>query len=136
MRIFDYIYYRVYHLYKYKWKDSTPGAYATSLVTLLETLNVVILPIFIYQLISNDKIEHSKIYYLIAFFVIFIFNLYRYNKIMDYKLLADKWVNEDKDKHRKRGVLTIVFIVISLVIFLGLAIILGGINRGIMEPIF
>ena len=60
LRIFDYIYYRVFHIYKTKWKDSTPGAYATSLVTLLQSILVVIIPKFLYSAIRSTKVNLIK----------------------------------------------------------------------------
>ena len=136
MIIFDYIYYRVYYTYKNKWKDSTPGAYATSLVTLLELLYILMLPQFIYELITNNKIGFNKIYIVGAFGLIFFYNLYRYQKKFKFKVLSEKWDNEKAEIKKKRGILTVVMIVFSLVLFFGLATILGAIHQGRMEPLF
>lgn len=136
MIIFDYIYYRVYYTYKNKWKDSTPGAYATSLVTLLELLYILMLPQFVYELITNNKIGFNKIYIIGAFGLIFFYNLYRYQKKFMFKVLSEKWDDEKAEKRKRHGILTVVMIVFTLGLFLGLATILGAIHQGRMEPIF
>ena len=76
MKIFDYIYYRVYHIYKVKWKDGTPGAFATSLVTLLQCLYIVVIPGFIYELIYSTKLNLLKEYIIVALVILFIFTRY------------------------------------------------------------
>jgi hypothetical protein len=130
IRIFDYVYYRVYHIYKIKWKDSTPGAYATSLVTLLQSLLFAVIPIFVHSAIIDTKVELDKKYFIGIFIVFFIFNYLRYFKVTNYKNLANKWDNEEKVKRRKKGVYVVLFIIITLITFLALVTILGKIHRG------
>jgi len=136
MKIFDYLYYRVYFTYKNRWKDSTPGAYATSLVTLLQLIFILMLPLFVYELITNNNVEFNKLYIIPAFGLILIYNLHRYKRKMNFRKLSEKWDNEKADIRKKRGILTIAMIVVSLAIFFGLATILGEINQGRMEPLF
>lgn len=130
LRFFDYIYYRVYHIYKTKWKDSTPGAYATSLVTLLQIVLVAIIPIFLYSAIRATKVNLDIKIFVGIFLLFFLFNLYRYNKVTNYANLARKWNGEEDIKRRKRGVYVVLCIIVTLIISLALATILGEINRG------
>ena len=129
IRFFDYIFYRVYHIYKIKWKDSTPGAYATSLIALLQSLLVIIIPIFIYSAICSTKVNLDKKYYLGVFLIFFVFNYYRYFKVTSYEILAKKWNNEEKAKRRENGIYVVLFIIITLILFFALITILGKINR-------
>ncbi len=129
IRAFDYIYYRVYHIYKFKWKDNNPGAYATSLVTLLQSLLVVVIPVLIYSAINGVEIGLGKIYYIGVFLVFFVFNYFRYNKVTNYENLAKKWNEEEKFKRRNKGILIVVFIVITLLMFFALITYLGKIHR-------
>jgi len=130
IRIFDYIYYRVFYIYKNKWKDSTPGAYATSLVTLLQSLLIFVIPIFVYSAFTGIKVTVDKIYYIGAFLFFFIFNLFRYQKVINYKSLAIIWDKEERGKRKKRGTYVVLAIIITLATFLVLVTVLGKINRG------
>ncbi len=129
IKAFDYIYYRVYHVYKIKWNDNSPGAYATSLVTLLQSLLFVVMPVLIYSAFSGIEIGLGKIYYIGVFIVFFVFNYFRYYKVTNYKNLAKKWNEEEKDKRKKRGIYIILFIIITLLMFFALVTFLGKINR-------
>ncbi|NPD48281.1 hypothetical protein [Lentimicrobium sp. S6] len=136
MKIFDYIYYRVFFTYKNKWKDDTPGAYATSLVTLMQSMLFIMTPYFSYELITNTKIEITKISILIGFIILFFLNLYRYQKVINFKSLSEKWDNEDKTIRKRKGIFTIVIIVLVVGGTLTLATIGGKINTGKMKPLF
>jgi type IV secretory pathway component VirB8 len=50
--------------------------------------------------------------------------------------LAARWDDEEIIKRKKRGILVISFIIISFIIMLVLATILGEINTGKMKPPF
>lgn len=130
IRIFDYIYYRVFYIYKNKWKDSTPGAYATSLVTLLQSLLFFVIPIFVYSAFSGTKVTVDKVYYIVAFVFFFIFNLFRYQKVTNYKNLSQVWDKEEDIKRKKRGIYVVLTIILTLATFLALVTVLGKINRG------
>lgn len=130
MKIFDYIYYRVYHIYKVKWKDSTPSAYATSLVTLLQCLLIFAIPICVYSAFTGKKVVTDKIYYIGAFLFFFVFNLFRYQRLINYKSLALIWDKEEGDRRKKRGVYLVLSIIITLATFLVLVTVMGKINRG------
>ncbi len=108
---FDYIFYRVYHSYKTKWKDDTPGAYATSLVTLLQCLIGVIIPPFLVTAIGTTKVDLDKKYIIGAFVMLFVLNYIRYFKIINYQKLAEKWNDEEKTKRVRNGIFVVLFII-------------------------
>lgn len=128
MRFFDYIFYRTYFLYKYKWKDDTPIPYALSLVTILQVFNIGSL--FLIYAFFN-KIKHVKpIYAAILFVGLLVFNVINYRSKNCFVQLSERWDNEKKDLRLKKGILIIAYILISAVIFFWIALTLGKINRG------
>lgn len=129
MKLFDYLYYRIFYIYKNKWKDDTPGAYATSLVTLIQTLFLTLIPIFLYELLSNKNIGLNKLYLLGIFFIIFFLNFFRYRKFVDFDHLSQKWDKEETKKRKIKGILAILFIILTIGLALGLATVAGQISR-------
>ena len=127
INFFDYIFYRIYHQYKFKWGENVPGSYAVSIVTLLQNSTGIIL-LFIYEIITKNYINFEKKYVIGVLLILFIFNILRYFKITSYDKLSEKWGNEEKTKHRKRGVLVLCYIIITLLTTLALAIIVGELN--------
>ena len=116
MRLFDYIYYRTYYLYFYKWKDDDPKIYAIGLISLLQFLNILTL-LFFYLHLINTKIHIYRIYAVAFFFVIIALNFYRYRDSgYNFRLLENKWKNEISIKRKIFGYLIICYIILSIFI--------------------
>lgn len=130
LRIFDYVYYRVYHIYKVKWKDDTPGAYATSLITLLQNLLFVLIPIYTFAAIAGIIPDSDETYLIGGFILFFVFNCLRYSKRNNYESLRKRWNDESEVKFKQKGICVVLFIAITLAISITTAIIAGKIERG------
>lgn len=116
MTFFNYIYYRVYSLYKNKWKDDAPKLYAVALVSLMQGFNLGI--IFILgALFLGVELEFKRIYYLITFTILVIFNGVWYNWFKTYEKLSLKWNYEIKTKKVRNGFLIVVYIIISFILY-------------------
>jgi len=118
MRLFDYIYYRTFHLYKYKWKDDDPKMYAIGLVSLLQTIHILTL-LFFYLYFIDTKIYINKVYVVAFFLLIIALNFYRYrDKGKSFRLLEDKWKGELAIKDKVFGYLIIFYIILSIFLFI------------------
>ncbi len=121
MRLFDYIFYRTYNLYFYKWKDDDPKIYAIVLVSFLQSIHVLSL-LFICSYLINLKFNIHKIYVAAFFIAIIALNFYRYReKGNSFELLKGKWKNEIQEKRKIFGYLIILYIVFSIVLFIASA---------------
>jgi hypothetical protein len=125
---FDYIYYRTYSAYKNL--DDMPSLYALALISLMQQFNVFIV-LFTINTFFNLELEHVNTYVIYASFFVFIIpNYVRYTKFKSYKQLDEKWSNEAKNKKVLGSVAVILYIVLSTIVFIIGAHILGKIKRG------
>lgn len=114
MKIFDYIYYRTYYIYKYKWKDEDPKIYSITLITLLQASNIATL-LFIYLFINNKNPEIDYYYSISLFFTVMILNFVRYRKkYKSFNILSSKWKDELSFKRTMKGYIIIIYITCSL----------------------
>lgn len=126
MNFFDYIFYRVCKAYS-KSKDSSPEGTAMVVISMMQGLNIISCE-FIYEVITQNKNPLSN-YVLVGMGVllmIFNYTRYIYKEDRSYKILSERWVNEPKVLKVKNGILTTLYIIISLCLSIGLAIYLGG----------
>lgn len=128
--MFTYLYYRIFSIYKYKWNDSTPGIYATCFVSILQFFNFSCL-LFLFFFIAKTHLNINKIYGALLVVCIIGFNHYRFHIHSNFGLLEEKWKKETKQKKTRNGILIIIYIVLSVSLFLLLANYLGKINRKI-----
>ena len=128
MLFFNYLYYRVYLFYVAK-KDSIPGPSAFAIVVLLQIVNLISI-LFLSSIIYGQALLINKRIAIILFVITLIINAIYYKK-NNFDKLSKKWQNEDFALRRKRGVGVILYIVISLFLFFGLAIYLGAKNKQI-----
>lgn len=128
MLFFNYLYYRVYLFYVAK-KDSIPGPSALAIVVLLQIVNLISI-LFLSSIIYGQALLINKGIAIILFVITLIINAIYYKK-NNFDKLSKKWQNEDFALRRKRGVGVILYIVISLFLFFGLAIYLGAKNKQI-----
>ena len=126
MKIFDYIFYRVFMYYLHK-KDSTTQMTASivlSLIQLFLLLDIFVIVRIIYEYPIPENF--NKFWALPLIIVVFTFNWLKYVKNKDRletkKLLRIKWENEELTIKKKRGflVLTLIMIVISMPIIYGI----------------
>ena len=129
LNIYDYLYYRTYNIYLTKWKESMPWLYALGLVSIVQVSNLFIL-IFIYEYIFNYDIADAKYGSIFAIGVIVINYIRYHSNRKNFKSLSKKWDNEGYANKKKRGTILAIFIVISFLVCLGTAILLGEIDQG------
>jgi len=125
--MFDYLYYRIYAIYKFKWKDSVPGVYAICILSLLQGFNILS-AMFAIELFTQQDFEIRKIYYGLLIAVLITFNYYRFYFLTGFSELEKKWSNEPKRKKTSRGVLILFYVSLSVLLTLFLADYMSGIN--------
>jgi len=130
IRFFDYLYYRIFHFYKVKWKEGNPEIYATSLLTLLQSFFMAFIPMSIFELVTSVKLISQRKYIVAVLVVLFLFNVIRYNRLVTYESLAVRFDSEEKAVQKKNGVYISLFIILCCVVSVALAIILGEIGKG------
>jgi len=128
---FDYVYFRIYDIYQNKWHDSMPWIYALTIVSITQSFFLLSIPI-IYGIITQTKLGElgvSKYYFALLAYIILGLNYFRYKWIIPYSLMLTKWKGESKNTRKKRGRLVVLFIILSICIFFGVAVIAGMINN-------
>jgi hypothetical protein len=113
MKFFDYLYYRTYFAYLKK-NDSDPWIYATNLVALMQTFNLLAIYTLV-QKIQNKQPINKIVFVIIALLLIGL-NYYRYQKIKPYNKLCDLWINDDKGTRMKKGILIVLYIILSVLL--------------------
>lgn len=116
IKVFDYIFYRVYCLYKYKWNESHPKHYTVGVISVLQQFNLLLL--FFFGILFLGLIElkpYFKGIALVLFFSLYGINFYRYtdSKISN---LEVKFEKDDNIKRKKKGWLIIIYIIFTMVI--------------------
>jgi len=124
---FDYIFYKFYSLYYKKERDeSSSRTGALLIISLLHTFNLLTVIFFIF-IITHQKPIINKFYGLIPLILFIVFNGIRYNKDKyDYKVLEEKWNNEQITRKFKKEILVALYVILSFLFFFGLAIYLGS----------
>ncbi len=118
MIIFDYIYYRVYHLYLIKWKDDDPKLYSVTLVSLLQGMNLVSIMFFL-LFILGERIEINKLYSTGFFIILILLNFYRYrDKAKGYRFFEDKWQEQNKNNQILLGYSIFIYLIVSVFTFI------------------
>ncbi|MDA3910294.1 MAG: hypothetical protein PF448_02910 [Bacteroidales bacterium] len=129
LKLYDYLYYRVYKLYLIKWNESMPWLYALGLVSIIQVFNLATLH-FAYALLSGSYKIFARFGLMLTIGII-VFNYIRYHsRRYNYSSLSEKWAKENYEKEKSRGKILIVFIGLSFLVCLGMAILLGELNQG------
>jgi len=126
--MFAYLYYRIHSTYKYKWNNSIPSVYAICLVSLLQFFNFSCLLFFCFFVVETH-LNINKLFGAAIVAGLLGINYYRYQVNSDFGKHEEKWKNEMKQKKTIKGVLIIIYIIFSVLLFLLLANYLGEINR-------
>lgn len=127
LNFFDYIYYRTYSAYKNF--DNMPYMYAVGLVSLMQQFNVVTILFILNTFLDLNMHVHKYVIY--ASFLVFIIpNYIRYSRFKSYKQMDEKWGNDSKKKKVLGGFAVVSYVVLSTIVFIAAAHILGKIKRG------
>lgn len=123
---FDYIFYRVCKAYSGTISRDPAGS-AMSFVSLIQLFNILTFE-FLFEIIIQHKAHISKILIVIIGILLLVFNYRRYIYKDDRsdKVLNEKWRTESQNLKIKNGILTILYIIISMSLGIGLAIYLGN----------
>ena len=124
LRFFDYIFYRVCKAYS-RTKDSSPEGAAISIVSVMQCLNIFSIFMLI-EILRKDKIFISTFFVVIFVTAFMVLNYIRYiyKNTNNYNIMVEIWKNETK-KFQK-GILVVIYIVVSFLLTLGLAIYSGN----------
>jgi hypothetical protein len=126
MIFFDYLYYRICKAYV---GTGTSGSEFTAacIVSIMQGFNILSI-IFFIGIIKHDKSIINKTFAVVLFFVFLVINYIRYvyRETNDYKMMSEKYSNETG--HRTKGVLILLYIILSIGLTLVLAI-YGGSHK-------
>lgn len=114
MKVFDYIFLRIYLFFKAK-KDFAPERNGSLIVSLLQFLTILSLYL-IGQEIFGYLMLTSKWQALPLMLVIGIFNWYRYEKQLNLEDLQEKWKDESSRDKTARGFLIVIYLIVSAAI--------------------
>lgn len=124
MKFFDYVFYRVCKAYS-RTKDSSPEGAAVGVVSAMQCFTVLSFFMIVAIFKQNKRVLNLPIVITIMLFFL-IFNYFRhiYKEDNNYEILKNKWSSEPNSY--RRGVLIVIYIIITTAIFIGLAIYLGN----------
>lgn len=122
---FDYVYYRVCKAY-YHTRDSSPRIAGLCVISVVCFFNLLSL-FCLYSIFIREDIYINKLWAIPAGLTIIILNGIRYNKL-HYGILERKWKEDAKKTYFMKGVIAFLYIILSLVIGIGLAIYVGEQN--------
>lgn len=128
MKFFDYLYYRTFHLYRNKWNEEDPKLYAVGLVSLMQEFNLGGLLFFI---VFFFNVEIERIYVFLFYVILFMLNWFWYSKIRIYENMASGWDHEISMKRTLKGILLLLYIIASTILFFYIAVTLGRMNQNI-----
>jgi hypothetical protein len=121
---FDYLYYKACKLYA---KEDGAALSGVVVVAVLQMFNLLAF-FFLMDIILKRKLPLNKIMVLLILAILVILNGIRYNKIT-YAILDEKWKNEIESKKIKHQLLVLLYVSVSVISGVGLAIYLGSLNR-------
>ncbi|ATL47524.1 hypothetical protein COR50_10290 [Chitinophaga caeni] len=129
MLFFDFLYYLSYKLYS-SYNEKGAESTSVSVVGGLQTLNVTT----VIMLITwwSDRKAHFNILLGVALFVVFeVYNYRRflYQKKHSVDVIENKWINKTEASRNQVKAIVVLYIVISIVSFFGLAIYIGSKNN-------
>lgn len=131
MKIYNYLFYRVAGYYLNRWEDVRGPVYGITLVTLMQLFHLwtifIIVALFSEQVnyYLFEKWETKTFLYswiLYPCLVAYGLNMLKYLKFTKYEYYKDKWIDENKTLRKKRGWLIILFILLTFLITILLAI--------------
>jgi len=109
LRLFDYIYYRIYKFF-YKQKDNVPETKGSVLLTVLECFTLLSL-VAIIRFFWEFPLP-NKLYFVPLVIFVGILNWYRYERNFDMEEFTKQWEDEDLLEKKKKGWLIVVYFAI------------------------
>jgi len=126
LKFFDYLFYGVHKFYG-KNKDSGPGWSALVVITLTQILNILTVYI-LYCLITQTKVNISKLTAVVIYFSVVILNVKRYSKL-DLEKIKENWENKTEKQKTTIRALVVLYVFLSFAVCVGLAIYVGNKNN-------
>jgi hypothetical protein len=131
MKFFNYLFYRVAGYYLNRWKDVRGPVYGITLVTLMQLTHLWM--IFIIAALFSDQVNYylfekwetkTFLYSWILYPCLLAYglNMLKYLKFLKYEYYKEKWRDEEDSLKRKRGWLIILYIILTIVATVILAI--------------
>lgn len=108
---FDYIFIRVYDLYKNKWRSDIAIVYALGVITLCQLFNLVALGFILSEYVFAKQIL-SKVVVIVIFSLLALLNIIRY---YNPKKIIMKFENKTKVYSFRNGILVFAYIFLSFV---------------------
>lgn len=124
MNFFDYAYYRICRAYS-RTRDSNPEGAAVCVIAGMQGFNLISVFMF-FAAIERDKsiLNLLIVIIIIVFFLVFNYIRYIYRENNNYEVMREKWDSEVNIN--KKGIIVVFYVIISIVLFIGLAIYLGS----------
>jgi len=114
MKWFDYIFYRIAQSYLMKWKDDTGIFTGIAILTLSQFLFLLTFGLVLSHT-SNFKIPYLNKYYIWLICLSgLVLNSIRYKKFITFKMLEQKYANENNAK--KNGILVVVYLILMFLL--------------------
>ena len=118
---FDYVYYKACKIYA---KENGAALSGVVVMAALQMLNILTILFFICVALKTKGLI-SKLLIIILYVSLLILNGLRYNKIT-YSILDEKWGIEPKGEKTKHQLIAILYVCVSFILCVGLAIYLGS----------
>jgi len=110
MKVFDYIYYRIYKFFQNR-SDNVSETTASVLLSLMQFLALIDL-MFLLQMFYNFTIPPKWFFAPILIFIMAL-NWYRYEREFEIEKYDQHWQNEAKDKKSKNGWFLVFYLFIA-----------------------
>lgn len=111
MKVFDYIFYRVYSAYSKK--DDTPWVYASAATSLLQ-LGFIVFILSLFTLFTDiETLEKKSV--LPVILVVLVINWYRYEKKLDISTFEKLWRDEPKPVRKRNGYLIVFGMIFEVI---------------------
>lgn len=126
MKFFDYLFYRIAFAY-FNTKDTSPEFAAVCIVSVMQSFAILDF-IMLLAIAKHDKtvLNLTIVIAVCVFFLVFNYIRYIYQEKITYAVLKERWENESKKS--EKGIAVLFFVIVSTVIFFGLAIYVGSKN--------
>lgn len=126
MIFFDFLFYNIYRFYS-GYKEKGAESSSAGIIGGLQTVNLLIL----YELIlliqaNNGKMKLPFVIALLAFFQVYTYIRYIYKESNSVQILERKWLNKTESYRKQSIFLQYIYVSLTIIAFLGLAIYLGS----------
>jgi len=124
MRFFDYLFYFIYKFYSQKEKGAASSS--AGIIGGLQAINILsILMVFSIFLIQKSYLNKIISLVIIIFFQITTYIRYIYKETNSIAVIEERWMKMNNPKKKQARLLGTLYIILSVIIFFGLAIFLG-----------